>query len=436
MSTDRPSMKNPCMKLPLIFSVISATLLTLFVGCEDKPDFLGRNLLPSSDDFYVGFDSTQTICAYTVLGDSIVTNNKSTQLLGSYIDPLFGFSKAEIVTQIERSSSSHSFGENPHADSVVLYFSIDDYYGYTNVLQDVYIYEYLDLIRVDTSYYSNMDISGLFDEIPIGSGKINSGDTIASMVITDDTFINKVLTAEDSVFSNNDLLADLVKGLYISTLDVTKDGALLYINMVDENSKLTFYYSNNESNSLSYSFRFDIYSEHFNLFKHEHKGYPVEDYLKDNGNNDSIVFLQTMGGLYTILQFPGLKTWKEDSMPVAINQAELVLTPEDSIFSQLGIDEYPLGLNLYSLKDDGNYQYVYDYLVNSESLGGGYDEESNSYRFNIKLHVQSYLDGIIENANMILIPGNNGYNANRVILKGGNHTSSTRMKFKITYTRL
>ena len=96
-------------------------LLALFAGCEEKPGFIGRNLLPSSDDFVVGFDSLEVTYGYTRYADSLRVAFKDIYLLGNITSPFFGYSSAGIASTISTSTTTSGFGPNAHADSVILF---------------------------------------------------------------------------------------------------------------------------------------------------------------------------------------------------------------------------------------------------------------------------------------------------------------------------
>lgn len=436
MRTDFPSLLR--YTNTILFSA-AICLLTLF-SCEERdPDELGRDLLPDSDDFSVSFDSVEIIQAITLTGDSIITSGKTTQLLGNHADPVFGKSTASFITQVEAPGKPLVFGTNPVIDSVILFIYVSDFYGDEDASHQITAYEYDDLIEYDTSYYSNFNPEGKYKPGAVGSGTALTSDTLLKIYITDEELKNRFLTAEDTIFKSNSLFQEMFRGFYLITEDIASEGSILYTSMNSAHTNLTFYFRNDEDTSKLNLVLGKNYGQSINIFSHDYQGAMLADYLVNPGNSDSLIFLQGMGGVRAIVRFPQLTSWLDsikNSGPIAVNNAELIFTPEVLPGLNLGSDQYPAGLNLLWIDDDKNYHYLYDYLLNSDLFGGDYNEDDNSYTFYIKIHLQSYFTGKIGNTDLVLSAGNNSNSANRVVLKGGNHSSGSRLKLKMTYTKL
>ena len=70
------------------------------------------------------------------------------------------------------------------------------------------------------------------------------------------------------------------------------------------------------------------------------------------------------------------------------------------------------------------------------SLGGGYNNTSKNYSFNITRHVNELMaDSSIQNDTISIIPSGNGISANRVVLNGMNSLKRNKAKAVITYTK-
>jgi hypothetical protein len=408
----------------------------LFSGCETKPDYIGSDLLPSGDNFTVSFDSTQVIYGYTQPGEPLVGGNKDLQLLGSMIDPVFGFSKAEYVTQIGASSSSGSFGVNPKIDSVILTLHYDNISGEGNQPQLIRVYEFMEFIRKDTNYFTDEDISGLFRQPELGQGWLTREDTLVRIRITEEEFINKFLQAEDSILSSSSYVQKMMYGLYITSDDVVTEGGIASIYADAEGTSLQFYYANDSVDSLSQTYLISRnICQQFNLFEHNYTGYPVQEFLTDTSRNDSLLFMQSMAGIYPKIRFPGLARWI-DSIPVAINEARLILPMADTTLDWQQSENFPSQLLLYLVQPDGNYGYAYDFVVAPESFGGVYDEISNAYNFTLKVHLQSLVQGDVDNLEMIIRPSNGNKTVTRGIMYGWSEDFMKRIRLEIIYTRL
>ena len=416
-----------------IFGLVFFMLLS---GCESKPDYIGSDLLPSGDNFTVSFDSMEVVYGYTKLGDSLVGSNKNVQLLGSIIDPLFGFSKAEYVTQIEATSNSGSFGPNPKIDSVILTLQYEKFQGEDNLSQQIRVYEFMEFIRKDTNYYTNQDITDLYRQPELGNGWMSKDDTLIRIPITEETFINKFLQAEDSILSSAEYIQELMYGLYITGDDVATEGGIATINADAEGTMLEFYYANDTVDSISQNYTISRQRcQQFNLFSHDYTGYPIGEFLIDTSRNDSLLFIQSMAGVFPKIRFPEFPKWI-DSMPVAINEAKLIFPGVDSSLTQQKSENLPSKVVMYLQEPSGRYNFVYDQVVSPESFGGDYQDFSNSYNFTIKVHLQSIATGDVDNLEMIIRIANGDEVVSRGVLYGWSEDFMKRTRLEITYTRL
>jgi hypothetical protein len=416
--------------------IFGLVIFMLLCGCESKPDYIGSDLLPSGDNFTISFDSMEVVYGFTKLGDSLVGSNKDLQLLGSMIDPYFGFSKAEYVTQIGASSTSGGFGPNPKIDSVILILDFDEFLGEGNLSQQIRVYEYMEFVRKDTNYYTNQDISGLYRQPELGHGWLTKDDTLIKIQITEEEFINKFLQAEDTILSKTDYLQELMYGLYITSDDVDTEGGIATIYADAEATRLRFHYANDTIDSLYQDYTITRnFCQQFNLFKHDYTGYPIEEFLIDTSRNDSLLFIQSMSGVYPKIRFPGLSEWI-DSMPVAINEAKLILPVADTGLTQQKSENLPPKVALYLVESDGSYNFLYDFAIEPESFGGEYLEISNSYNFTLKVQLQSLAQGNVDNLEMIIRPNNGNSTVTRAVLNGWSEDFLKRIRFEIIYTRL
>ena len=370
-------------------------LLVLLNSCEEKPEVIGVGLIPSGDALSVSFDSLGTIRGYTVYGDSVLGMSKTNYILGSQVDDYFGFSKAEIISQIQPSITG-SFGSNPHADSVILSLRIASIKGIPTAPVMVTVYEYTEMINRDSAYWSNMDITGKYRDQVIGTARLLANDTLIKVLITDTVFINKFLQAPDSVLGSIPYLQEYVNGLYITTEDAVSGGVLVSMDWQTGLHKLTFHYENDSISSsdtmsaLTLDFLIGTSSMGINLFQHDYKGYPIEPYVNSGSVDDSLLFVQSLAGVSPIIKLTGITDWI-DSMPVAIIDAKLIIPVVDR--SHPGQKESYLPSNLGLFIIDNEYRFSYDYILDWESAGGDYDKSSNSYIFNLKVQIQSIMAG-------------------------------------------
>jgi hypothetical protein len=426
-----PSLRRK--SIPVILFTLTLIII-LPEGCEENPEILGRNLLPDSLQAFVS--TSEAIHAFTRRTDSVVSNIKSTFLLGQNTHDEFGEVTAGLITEINLIDyESFSFGDDPHYDSVVLRLDFNNYIGDPLPSLEFRLYEFLGELRTDTNMYSNTEVDGKYNPVLLGTGSIDMNDSIIKIFIDDQDFIDKFLEAPDSVYKNNDNLQGYIRGFYIIPERFSGNGAMISLNFINYPASLTIYYRNEEDDSLSYSLEIGSISKHFNLFDHQFSGFPVEEYLNNGEEPDTLVYIESPGGVNGIIRFPELSAWL-DSMPVAINHAQLIITPADTLTTGVKVGEYPASLDLFRYGEDGVNRYIYDYILNQSTFGGTYDDETNSYRFNLKVHIQSYLNGDIENPDLILLPGSNAETYNQLIIYGGNSGHADRMRLEIVYTNL
>lgn len=416
------------------FIILFIVSFSILIRCEKEPEEMGRNLIPDSIFAYV--DSTELIYSISIKGDSLITNKKSRQLFGHRTDPMFGISVSELITEISLiEEDSFSFGTNPKKDSVIFTLSFSGYSGDPNSLIEVYLYEYTDIIEGDTNVYSNKDISGKFNPVILGSGYINFVDSVLRIMITDDDFIQRIFEADDTIFTADENLIQYVHGLYLHPQNQSSEGAILYIDFSNDPGSLSFYYFNDEDDSLDYHFSIGKYSTRFSIYNHDYQGFPINDFFNSGNANDSLVFIQSMGGASGILRLPELENWI-DSMPVAINHAKLILKPADTLLTGLEKSDYPELLNMWLVHPEGGYRFVYDYLINTDYYGGEYNSKTNSYVFNISYHIQSFLEGTVDNFDFILTPVNPSDEFRQVILNGANYQGKDKIQIEIIYAPL
>ncbi len=420
---------------PLHILLFLPFLATLF-SCEDKPDFIGGNLIPGNDKMSISFDSLELIYGYARPADSFPSGYKDYYLIGSLVDPFFGTSKSDVITTISSSISSNGFGESAQADSVILYLAVDERTGEGELPLNLLLYELTEYMQLDSTYYSNTDMTGKYRETLLGSASIAGGDTLIKIFIWDEEFINKFLQAEDSMLRNTENLQQLMKGLYLTTGEASDAGSMIKIDFDDAQNYLYFYYRNDTAvEQKQYYLLASMENGHINMFHHDPSGYPVESYLQNGSDNDSLLFVQSMAGISSRIRFPELTKWT-DSMPIAINQARLIFRVADTTLTMQSKKYFPEALNLYLINEDGSLSLTYDNLLDEEGYGGKYDPDSHTYSFSLKAHLQGLLLGDVENLEMMLLPAKTNISVSRGVLYGWNADAGKRPRFEITYTQL
>ena len=114
-------------------SIILLIAGTLFlVSCEEKPTFIGKDILPGSDFAAVSSVDTFSITSYTNYDYPIRTEGQSTPFIGSSYDPYFGTITSELVSQLRL--ESQWLNGNYRVDSVKLVLRVLNVSGSTTDL--------------------------------------------------------------------------------------------------------------------------------------------------------------------------------------------------------------------------------------------------------------------------------------------------------------
>lgn len=423
-------------------------VLTLIVlaGCS-KPDTVGLDLLPGEDAINVDFFDTLTLHTSYMLEDSVRSDAKLLYdlqlsnhnfMIGSYVDPIFGATSAELFTQLKPTATFTK--DNRTYDSLFLNLAYISNYGDTSVEQTFEVYELTDAMYDTASYYTfnslaygdkvgeiTFNVKDIQDSIPTSDTtkiaprmRIRLSDVLGQRIFDEaGTYLNDV-----NNFKNQ------VKGFCIKPAS-TSTGSIITFDAKTTATSMVFYYSDPNTPGTD-SLPFYIYSSDGSIARFSHF---VHDYSAFDFNNPAAdkAYIQTMGGIKTKIETPFIENLKELG-PIAINKAELIINVEPGTSTSLlpANDE----LNLYAIDSAGDIQTMPD-LTRSSTLFGG-SLNNSQYRFNIAQYLQQILFEKRKNYGMFLrvrIPV--AYQTpNRVVLVGGDPSLPLRMKLQITYTKL
>ena len=440
------------LKRRTIFYILIFTLPFLMVNCNKDPERIGVDLQPEDDRLEVYVSDTTSVYAYSVLVDSIRTDETSVSMLGSYYDPVFGSSTSSIYTQIRLSTTSTTFGLDPVLDSIVLAFEYTgSYYGDTSYMQNFKVFKISDdeSINGDSAYYSNQELQ-LAEEIanvfiqpsPSDSVMVDTLKYKAQLRIPlSEEFGYAILNADTADLASNDKFLEFLPGVYVTSEQKHWGGAILAFDLVAVNSRMSIYYSNDdEGDSLSYNFTISTGNARFMNF--EQYGYDNADASfksqvinGDTALGDEKLYMQAMAGVKVRFKFPFIKDWGTEGA-IAIDEARLVINnynPDDEFAA-------PGELVVLQLNNDGTAAFIPDQFEGTGFYGGQYDAETGEYFFRISRYVQSLLTEEAENYGMELVVSGGSLMPNRSQLVGPNpnpvNDLSKRLKLKIIYTDL
>lgn len=431
-------------------SFITLVVLSVLLvsSCNKKPEQIGLELLESEQKF-VGTDTAFIVSAYSTVEDSVITDETSLNLLGSMITNTFGKTTTSFYTQIRLSTVSPDFGDNPVADSAVLTLVYNGYYGNILTQQHLTVYKVTEDFYLDSSYYSNsyieydslQELSDFYyvpnpeniivDSVEVpGRLRIPLNDYFSGPMLDPDNYEN---------FTDKDKFVDFFKGLYIKS-EIQSSwtgsvGAILYFDLLDANSNVQLYYHNDSVDSLSYTFNINLNSARVGRFIHDYSMSKDETFKQMIINGDTSLgseklYLQSLGGVKTLLSFPGLSDWVQSDI-VTVNEAKLIL-PVVSSVEDYGV---PGSLVLFNFNENGELTPPLDWHEGEAYFGGKYFEDINAYQYRLTYHIQSLLNGEPDNG-MVLFSNGKSINADGVELSGTDRSLSSPIILKITYTKL
>ncbi len=411
-----------------IFLRISVLSLVFLFACEE-PSFVGSEIQPETDRLDLRHSDDSPLRSLTETFDSLETNRLRHSVVGELNDPVFGDTKGSFATQLGLFESGHTFGVSPEIDSLVLHLKYTDFYGQRDVPQEIRVYELTDSLMYDSVYYADFDISGMYDPARvIGSKSYTSAenDSMISIPITDTEFQEKLLEADTTDMASSMNFLEYMKGLYVVAESQGGEGGCLYkVDLLSDDSRMTMYYSNAAADELSFDYIVNEGAARVNMYDHDHSQTDFYDQLNSQYSDDSLVYVQGIGGLMAKVELEDLSTWR-DSVPVAINSARLIIEPAE-------IDEgYPLPRNLiaYHYTEDGDFYPVVDYMMGESYFGGRYDDENDRYTLNITSFVQHYIKERVDTEELYIMIEDNRFVPGRVVLKGAGHSEPMRLEIK------
>lgn len=439
------------------FIMVSFFLLVAFNSCQKDFGDLGSKVQPESEKIIINTDTI--ICkAYTLTDDSVITSNRSVNLLGSYFDPVFGTSTAGILTQIRLSQENTVFGDHDSifTDSLVLHLYYSGYYinnDSSSIDQYINIYELNKIIDAeDTSYYPGFNPEEYYSESDIIQRSllppVDSTNTFNIMLPIE--MANQFLFAETTDLESTESFIEFFNGFYLKPEPVSFQGAIYNVLLGSTATNLTLHYRHltgtdttgaDMIDTLTYNFFIDQTVNKINVFEHDYSNSTIVG-IDDESVENSKIYLQAMGGLRAKIIIPGLDSLSElyKSDTIIINKAELIFPRntegesdlvnyppnEELLLSAIDVENGSIQEIIYYWQffSNGTYQYV----------GEQFNSETNAYSFNITSYMQDYIMGNAEETlGFYLYPANSAITANRVVLNSGNNTNP--IKLKIIYSK-
>ena len=383
------------------------------------------------------------------------TKGISTVLLGSMMDPVMGLTDANVITQLHLSSTNQYFGDDPVIDSVVLQLSLAGYYGDTTTMQTVHVYELADTLSSTETYYQISDINVNATDLANGyqfaprphkAFTVVGNDTLTQPVIRiplDNSFGERMAAADSAVFSSTEAFKQFFYGLKICCESVSQGGAISYITPTSNTiTQLQVYYRETpDANQMRYYFYITSEDVYFNQYIHDYS-LGSDEFVRQVVQGETelgqqCLYLQAMGGVRTVLQFPDLMDWaeevKEEGSHLIINEAKLIMPALTSAIDTC-VFLAPSSLALLSMNEDGTTSLLPDYMEGTSYYGGNYSHAKKKVTFRISEYLQSILLGDQTSQGIYVSIVGASYNAQRLVIAGPEANQDNVLKCEIKYS--
>lgn len=454
-------------KRPAHLAAIFFLAAFLFASCEKPEQSVGIDLQPSDDLISVATIDTFTVIGFTLPEDSIRTESVTPALIGAYIDPVFGLSKASHFTELRLTTANPVFGTPGQSESVIVdslilnlsFFSLGAplpvYGGWSE--QYFQVFEIDDTLAVDQAYYGNQRLN-IIDEDLVEPGfnliqpNYRDSSIVDGLPIRPSVRIplKKELATRLIEAGNEDGLTasefiEELNGLYI-TVDENAAGVnlsrtgILSIDNFSTASRMEMYYRDtfpDEPDTTFYDFEIRSAIGKYNAFDHDFSRggetpliRQVVDSIESAGGQN--LYIQAMSGTKLRIDLPYIEALR-DSGNLAIAKAELKLSVREG---SIGRFTPPSGLFIFGLDEEGESFLIDDQLDGSSFVGGQYDPVNLEYRFVISRYLQQVISGERDFHGLEIVTQSASFSPNRVVLNGANATDTDkRLQLEISFTK-
>lgn len=472
--------------LVLHSSLVLFGFLSLFSSCTkiNEATTLGADLIPAVDNINTFETTLEANTSNSVFDDSTKLGFTQQVALGYLKDPQFGITKGDIYFNVAPTGNN----VNPFThvdsvisiDSVVLSLSYASFYGDTETIQAVKVYEIAQSARFkDTALYEfdqqtdfattgvelgarTFAIKELNDPLTLIRGKDTTRTTNVLRIRLSNSLGERFKTYDNTTtaaggFRNDSTFYTLFKGLSVQAQ--SSGNALAYFSLRDAaNTKLTVYFRK-RNGKIDTTFTDFVHNTNgqANIIKRTTAGSAFGSALA--ANNGSKIFIQSspgFGASYAGISIPGLNTFQNS----IVHRAELIVSriDTDPVNDKIFLQPARLYLDRKRKVGDSVFFFQRDLVDLSGNLNpefGGILEKDGTYRFNLTRYVQSIITGrelndslrlfaplqvtyrLGANAPPFTIPVNSGVAFGRIILGGGTHPdAASRLRLRIIYSKI
>ncbi len=420
----------------------------MLLSCVDDTSNIGLELQNPDDRVFVFNDSIDMINSYTYQRSDSIYLSPSYMLLGYNNDPKLGVFENNFMAEVTLIKFDIDFGDNPVADSLVLFLDYAYSYGDTSQIQNITIYELkkeLSLNDTANSIHGRpMDKDVVSEYIshgrPITTFSFNPypSDTMPLRIEMPadfrDRFMDTVYYESQDTFSTS-----VFRGFYFVAEPIVSGGAISYFNF-GALTKMKLFYHNNDKDSLTIIYDINASSYKCNIFfrttNPDIKSLPIETEPEASFEQE-LFYIKNNNTFEGRIDITGLQSWADTIGLFSINKAlltvytELPATEDDSLYYPPSI------LQAFKIDDDFIKTYLAEYYSSSGYGNIIYDSHLNGYQIKIKNTLYNTIQSGEDKLSLILSTDGliNKSTSNRYILKGANNTEQP-IKLEITYTKL
>lgn len=447
-----------------IFGKLGVALILSFIilqSCQDSI-LVGEDLL-DNEKLVLAFNDSLKLSSKTIPGERVVTQrpgvDSRTYILGNLDDETFGSLNASLYFTNALATTKPVYTGNIKFDSLVLVLAYDTLgnYGVSNPVHQIEVFQLTNTFSNKDTFYSDVQFEKNPSPLISKEVRINTRDSVSyldhvtSKIVKkrpqlrlrlDDTF-GQMLLSDTNLTKNDTLLNNFLKGFYIKS--TPKNGPSTFgLNLVDASlaslngvNKLVMYYTLNDT--LKKEYQYPIHASTPANYTYNRTGSKVETFLNSTNSSDSLVFLQGLGGVKTVVSFDDLSFLKDK----LINKVVL-----DVYVSDLGNDFnlYPAPSQLIaSYKNaSGKIQFIQDISQPIQNglnfvnvFGGNVTGTGNlrKYSLNITNHIKNALKDSEYDSDLYINMLTESEVLNRAVIYGAKH-STFPMKLNISYTKI
>lgn len=471
--------------LVFVFSIAFFSNCTKIKGTD-----IGAGLLPAIDNV-ITFDTTFEVVASTYLTpDSLfprlgrdINGNAGQFILGHISNnPQFGKTTASIFLELKPSNYPLYFETVPdslYLDSAVLCLRWTNTFGDTNALQTINVHRISEKLNSDSAYLTNKSVR---------YGELIGTKTFAPSVLNDSLFLfrqnlsnqlriklnnsfARALLSFDttgvSPYKSDSLYREFLKGFaLVPQTSGSNANALMSFAMSDTATQLRLYYRYTKGGIADTTFKNFIFNNGIpgasaNQIVRNYAGSEIPVHLGTKPRGDSLVYLQSAPGTYSMLKIPGLDQFKQKKGNVMIHLAQLSMQEVSTPGRRPSIFQTPdfLYVEMFDSTNKKYFPFLSDGFINGKFeplLFGGqrkyFSDNSGQYLSAYNMNLTRYLQGIITRNNpnfqlrltapyslryedLFITFALNNLCKGDVVLGGGNH-SSKKMKFRVVYSKL